>query len=339
MTLKEYSPEAVIIATGSEPQTPDIKGLQKTNYILYSELLSEKKIPEDEEVIVLGGGMIGIEVANYLSQSHDKKVTIIEENATLGSDLYSLVGSEIVQRTLDDEKITVHVDTEIEAIKEGMIIGKKKNKEFTLSFTSLILANQAKPDSPNEIEIREIVPRTFKIGDCKKRNVRKLLEAVEEGYQIALNIEDAEPQPIVTFEEEEDTDLKSVVIRKISNGTFSIEDIPEYLEVMVQICNNDKKIQKKSRKSNLKFQFNIAYGPSFWIKIDKGKFSSGKGRLEEYDVVIEMNKNIAAGMFTGEVNAAAAYMSKQLKFDGPLRHGMKFQKWTNAVQKELGIDT
>ncbi len=149
-----------------------------------------------------------------------------------------------------------------------------------------------------------------------------------------MTLETAEPLPSL-YEIAQGVGISSIVIHKVKTSTFEIEDIPDYLKVLVEICNANDKIQKKSV---LKFQFKIVPGPSYWININKGLFTSGEGELDSPDVTIEMNKSIAAGIFTGEVNAASAYMSKQLRFIGPLRHGMKFQQWTNTVKNELGLE-
>jgi len=54
-------------------------------------------------------------------------------------------------------------------------------------------------------------------------------------------------------------------------------------------------------------------------------------------VVIRIDRRIAAGIFTGEVNAAAAYMAKELAFDGPMRHGIAFRTWVDTARRELGL--
>ena len=160
---------------------------------------------------------------------------------------------------------------------------------------------------------------------------------MQDGYEIGMTLESAELAP--SLDEVAGAEgIRSEVVYKVKSGTFEIEDMPKYLKVLVEICNANESIQKKSKKSNLKFQFRVVTGPSYWINISNGKFTTGEGEMDKPDVIIAMNKNIAAGIFTGEVNAASAYMSKQLKFIGPLRHGMKFQQWTNAVKKELGFE-
>jgi len=332
--LDEFKPDVVILATGSVPSIPNINGIDVENYKTYSEILRDKN-PSGIKFAVIGGGMIGIEVSNYLS-SKKKQITIFEENAVLGTDLYSLVGSEIVQRTLDDDRILVVTNAVIENIDGKIISGKHETKNFAFVFDEIIVATEPTPYGDIETEIKKHVSKVFKIGDCKKTKVRKILDAVADGYKIGMTLEIAEPPP--SFDEIGlGIGLRGSVIHKVKTSTFEIEDIPDYLEVLVDICNSNDKIQKKSKKSVLKFQFKVVPGPIFWININKGHFTTGEGEFDSPDVIIEMNKSIAVGVFTGEVNAASAYMSKQIKFIGPLRHGMKFQQWINTVRNELGL--
>ena len=124
---------------------------------------------------------------------------------------------------------------------------------------------------------------------------------------------------------------------KIKAGTFGLEDIPDYLELLVSACNNHPKIQKKSRKANLVFQFQVEGGTDFWIRIDRGRFSTGQGTVDNVNVTIRMDLRIAPGIFSGQVNAASAYMAKELAFIGPMKHGIAFRAWVNLVKQELGI--
>ncbi|MFW9922385.1 MAG: FAD-dependent oxidoreductase [Candidatus Thorarchaeota archaeon] len=333
--LEEFQPDAIILATGSKISVPQINGLEAIKYYNFHEVLNGS-VPEGERIIVIGGGMIGIEVTDYLVNK-GKRISLIEENAVIGADLYSLVGSELVQRIYDEKNVKVYTDTVIKSINDSKMACTCKGNELELQFDDIVLALEPKPNTNLEELLKKIVPKTFKIGDCKKRNVRKLLEAVSDGYEIGLTIETLEPEIIIEHLTSQGS-LKDTVVSKVKNGSFDIEDIPDYLQLLIKICNENSKIQSKSKKTNLKFQFNILPGPSFWIQITNGKFTTGKGSLTNPDVVIEINKNIAAGIFTGEVNAASAYMSKQIKFLGPMRHGMKFQSWTNAVKKELNLE-
>ncbi|MHA1306160.1 MAG: oxidoreductase [Candidatus Heimdallarchaeota archaeon] len=332
--LDEFQPEVVILATGSKAVAPEIPGLG-SDYLFAHSLLTGVNV-SGNNVVVIGGGMIGIEAAKYLS-SLDKHVTILEENEILGANLYSLVGSELVGRIKDDPNIDIHTNVVFDEITPEEINFKKNELVVTLPYDDLVIATDPKPNAELLEKIKPNVDRTFLIGDAKGRSVRKLLEAIHEGYEIGMTLETAIP-PKKAIQSKKRLSLREKIIFKVTEGTFALDDIADYLKLMTKICNKNDKIQKKSRSAKLKFQFKVVPGPAYWIAINKGKFTTGKGEVEEPDVTIEMNKSVAAGIFTGEVNAASAYMSKQIKFMGSMRHGMKFQTWTNVMKKELGFD-
>jgi 2,4-dienoyl-CoA reductase-like NADH-dependent reductase (Old Yellow Enzyme family)/thioredoxin reductase/putative sterol carrier protein len=334
---KKFQPDLVILATGSEPRIPEINNLNKVNYYTYEEILTENFENLGKQSVVIGGGMIGLEIANYLSHK-DKKITIIEENSTIGYDLYSLVASEIVRRTFDDKNIEVKNTAEIEKISKNQIEIDMNGEKETIDFDSLIIALEAKPNNTVESLVRESTDRVFKIGDCKRQKTRKLLDATREAHQLALSLETAKPMPsLEDFDLSNEQDVHKLLTAKIRTGNFTQEDIPDYLSAVTTICNDNKKIQNKTKNTSLSFQISIEYGPQYWIKVENGHFSSGTDSLENPDVTIIMTKSIATGILTGDINASAAYLNKTLQFDGSLRHGMKFQTWTNIANKELGL--
>ncbi|NHJ86848.1 MAG: FAD-binding protein, partial [Asgard group archaeon] len=332
-TLESFKPDIAVITVGSECLLPEIKGLVEKGYYSYKDVL-KGKIPDGKRIAILGGGMIGLDVADYLADK-DKEITILEESKALGSDLYALVGVEVAPTTLKHTNINAELDFTIAEIKNNEIIGKREDQEIAIGFDDIVIALAKKTDFIYEEDLIEKISKVFKIGDCKKP--RKIKEAIEEGYNLGLNIDTAKGIELMDMQSDNENDIKQIIIRKIKDSSFNISDIPLYLEVMVEICNTNEKIQKKSSKIKLQFQFSIENGSNYWIKITNGHFTTGEGKLAEADVSIIMQKSIAAGIFTGEVNATSAYMRKQIKFLGSMRHGLKFQQWTNAVTEELGL--
>ena len=131
----------------------------------------------------------------------------------------------------------------------------------------------------------------------------------------------------------EDGDLKSMMKMKMRRGSFNNADIPDYLDMLVQICNVDAKIQKKNKKAKVLFQISVGDDTDYFISIDSGKFSAGEKKVENPNVTVWMDPTIASGIFAGTVNAASAYMTKELKFEGSMMLGMKFKQITDAVAK------
>jgi len=64
--------DEVVLATGIQPRTPDIPGIDHPSVLSYLEVLRDKR-PVGKRVAIIGAGGIGFDVAEYLSQpSHDE---------------------------------------------------------------------------------------------------------------------------------------------------------------------------------------------------------------------------------------------------------------------------
>ena len=278
--------------------------------------------------------MIGIELAEFLSCAN-KDVTIITEKKRLGTDLYSLVAREVVPTIEEDDKIDIVLETTIREIKGNKIIGIQRNQEIEIEFDELALTS-VQPALEIEKEIKEHIKRVFKIGDCKELHPRKILDSIQEGYELGLIVETQEADMLFSDQPDiKDGDLKSLIKIKIKRRTFTNDDIPSYLDLLTKICNENEKIQKKNKKTNLLFQISIGNDKHYYIRIENGKFSTGENKVENPNVTICMDPSIASGVFAGTVNAASAYIAKELKFEGSMMLGLKFRTITDTVTKEL----
>jgi len=182
--LETYKPDEVILATGSEPILPEIAGLDKVPYKLFSYVL-EGAIPEGEKIAIIGGGMVGLEVAEFLSDKK-KKVVVIEMLKKLGANVQEMVKNVVIPLINENENITTYLKTKITEIKENTLIGTQKKNPVNIEFDDLIIATGVKSNDKLEEEIKSKVPKLKKIGDCKKP--RKIVDAVKDGYKIALKL-------------------------------------------------------------------------------------------------------------------------------------------------------
>ncbi|MFW6223058.1 MAG: dihydrolipoyl dehydrogenase family protein, partial [Bacteroidota bacterium] len=71
----EYACKNLMIATGSEPIVPPIKGLERKDIYTNKEILDIKEMPE--ELTIIGAGYIGVEFASFFG-SMGANVTVIE---------------------------------------------------------------------------------------------------------------------------------------------------------------------------------------------------------------------------------------------------------------------
>lgn len=82
-TEKDVTADYIIIATGSKPSVPPIKGADLPNVITSDEFLDLKEIPE--ELVVVGGGVIGMEFASIYAQ-FGSKVTVMTNGVLPATD-------------------------------------------------------------------------------------------------------------------------------------------------------------------------------------------------------------------------------------------------------------
>jgi len=105
-----------MIATGSSVNTPDVPGLRDTPHWTSDDVLDLDFLPES--VIVLGGGVVACELAQFLRRI-GSRVTQIQRSPRILSD-GSEEASEVVMKAFRDEGIALHTDTELQSVgKEG----------------------------------------------------------------------------------------------------------------------------------------------------------------------------------------------------------------------------
>jgi 2,4-dienoyl-CoA reductase-like NADH-dependent reductase (Old Yellow Enzyme family)/thioredoxin reductase len=83
--LRELAPDAIILATGSNPLVLRIPGLQECGYITAQDMLLGKAAM-GKRVLVVGGGMVGCEAAEYLAE-RGHEVGIIEMKDVIAADV------------------------------------------------------------------------------------------------------------------------------------------------------------------------------------------------------------------------------------------------------------
>lgn len=83
--MKSIDPDLVVMATGSVPTVPKIPGIEREIVTMAEDVLLRRKEVGDR-VVVLGGGMVGIETALFLADA-GKKVVVVEVSDDVLTDM------------------------------------------------------------------------------------------------------------------------------------------------------------------------------------------------------------------------------------------------------------
>jgi len=187
--INDVNPDVVVVATGSEPLVPEIPGIEKS--VLADDVLLGKAAV-GKSVIVLGGGLVGCEVALHLAQQ-DKKVTVIEaiEPPPRGTFVqeakdYLLLGGLAMQG------VELVIGGTVVEIRDGEVTVIEKvggmGRTTVMKAESIVnaLGRQAVVPEESVAKVEEMGKRVYLIGDAK--SVRKANDAIFEGFTTAIDI-------------------------------------------------------------------------------------------------------------------------------------------------------
>ena len=135
--------------------------------------------------------------------------------------------------------------------------------------------------------------------------------------------------------------LKKKLLPKFQSKDFKFEDLGEALELMCALGNTEDDFKDEYEDFTKTYLFAVTDRPEknwMWLKVEKGKFSFGKGKIDKKDLTFSMTAQLAADMISGKVNSNSAFLSGQLKIDGAVKDGAKFQGMQAIMRDLLGID-
>ena len=176
MVLDE-SADDVIIATGAKPIIPDLPGLEQENVVFALDVLNGV-VATGNNVVIIGGGMIGCETAEFLA-SKGKDVSIIEMLPKIARDIGPTSRWSITMRIkrwgikqFTSSKVISILDNGVEIEREGNI--------EIIQGDSIVIAAGMEVNSDLYNNLKEKIPNIHRIGDCSQ--ARRMLEAIHEGY-------------------------------------------------------------------------------------------------------------------------------------------------------------
>ena len=125
---EKFIAKRLIIATGSMPVVPPIPGLRENlqagTVMTNREVLDLTEIPE--KLVVIGGGVIGLEMASYFS-SVGSKVTVVEMLNKIAGPTEAEI-SKILQKTLEKKGVEFKLGAKVTAVEKDCVVYEKDGK-------------------------------------------------------------------------------------------------------------------------------------------------------------------------------------------------------------------
>ena len=141
---EEYTAKDIIIATGSKPAILPIPGADSEIVLTSTDVLNLKELPES--ICVIGGGVIGLEMASYLHR-FGVEVTVIEYAPQVLPNFDAEV-SKRLKMLLAKQGIKIETDAQVTAIdEEGFVTYKKKDQEYNVECDKVLMAVGRMPNT------------------------------------------------------------------------------------------------------------------------------------------------------------------------------------------------
>ena len=181
---EQIGADVAIIAVGSEPVAPPIKGLDGEQVVLINDYHHHQDRIADD-VVVLGGGLAGCEVAIHFAREN-KKVRLVEMNAELSPD------ANVRHRPLllaEIEKSGIEVlrnHKAIEITSDGVQCEDPHGQRVMVPGRSVVCALGQRSRRAMVDELWDCAPLVSQIGDCVK--VSTITTAVYQGHHAAMDV-------------------------------------------------------------------------------------------------------------------------------------------------------
>jgi len=177
--LQKENYNGIILATGAIPNIPYITGLKE---YYWTEFLEDEYLPENKNVLIIGGGLIGLEVASKLVDNKNK-VYIVEMLDEIAR------GMEMIEKALTVKKLKAKFTEIIKSHKVVKIKGKTviiegvKGQKSINDIDKIVVAVGMK----SYIPFKKVgnIP-VYTVGDAK--NVGKAQEAIHDAYELAISL-------------------------------------------------------------------------------------------------------------------------------------------------------
>ena len=202
-TIKRLKPDVVVLAIGGELTLPEIKGIDKpialTSPALHNilkpflnflgpgimEWLTKLWIPVGKHVIIIGSGLHGIEIAEFLVKRR-REVTIVDTAEKPGEGMLDLHFGKVMGWFAKKDVNIFNGVKDLEITDKGVIFFTKEGTQQSIKAATVITTSPLKANTGLLKALTGKVPVVYTIGDCKEP--RMIVDAIADGWHIARNI-------------------------------------------------------------------------------------------------------------------------------------------------------
>jgi len=184
--IKQYAPDEVIVATGAKTRIlGGVPGAENPNVIYAVEALTRSKAI-GENVVIIGGGLTGVEFA-YDLVKEGKKVEIVEmKDKILDMKNLCMANAQMLRQIIKYYSIPVHLGTTLTKIDKNAVKFTVDGQEHTVAADTIIVSIGYTSEQKLYEKMKDTNINIYLIGDS--REVGNLEGAIWNAYELCMNL-------------------------------------------------------------------------------------------------------------------------------------------------------
>jgi len=173
--------DGVVIATGSKPAKINIDGLKD---FYWAEILLKENLPKNKKVLIIGGGLIGVDIATALIPLNNQ-VVIVKRTTDFGEDMEMI--AKLLSLKMMKEKGTIFSDyTNITKVSGNTVFATREEKDIQFDDVDLIVVSTGmKSYNPLVDALEDKIP-VYLVGDAKE--IGNAQDAIKNAYELAKTL-------------------------------------------------------------------------------------------------------------------------------------------------------
>ncbi len=202
--IQRIKPDVLIVATGGKHNIPNLLGITNSNVITSHDLHKRIKfflrflgpkvlrwatqfwMPIGKKVLILGGGIQGCQVAEFLVK-RGRKVILVEASKEIGEGLLEVFIKPHLLQWLEEKGVRMITQVQFEEITEkGLVVTSSEGRRQIFEANTIITALPLLPNTEFLKGIEESVPEVYRIGDCKEPGL--IVNAIAHGSRVGRAI-------------------------------------------------------------------------------------------------------------------------------------------------------
>lgn len=182
--VKAIKPDVVILAIGADDFIPPIPG-KDMDHVVKAEDILYSRVKPGKNVVVIGGGLIGAETADYLGRYVHNKVSIVEMLPEIMKD-GEPSPTHFLLESFKAHKVDVYTNAVVSSIKEHSVVFQKDGEEIEIPADTVVMSTGLRANNNFYNSLLESGVTVVPVGDAA--GAKNGLANIREGFMAGISI-------------------------------------------------------------------------------------------------------------------------------------------------------